>query len=746
MMSGALSIRVRGQVQGVGFRPHVWKLAREYAIRGRVLNDPEGVLIEAAGLLVQDFVAALSDRVLPLARIDSVELSAYDGELPDGFEIAPSRGEGGVAGVPPDAAACAHCRTEIRGAGRRRGYTFTSCAECGPRFTILSGLPYDRAKTTMAAFPMCQDCAGEYADPSDHRFHAQPIACPACGPRLWLEADGKEIHGDPVTEAARRLSLGETVAVKGLGGFHLACDAANSAAVERLRARKRRPSKPFALMGHEAMLRRVATLGEAELRLLRDSAAPIVLARSLGVLPEALAPGLAELGVMLPHAPLHHLLLDAFGGVLVMTSGNLSGEPQVTSNADARRKLSAFADLFLMHDRDIARRLDDSVERASPPMPIRRARGRVPGTIALPPGFEDAPQVLALGGQMKAAICLIKDGKALVGHHLGDLGDALCADEFTKAVADYAALFDLAPQAIAVDAHPDYRATRDGKAMAKRSGIPAFECFHHHAHLAACLADNRWPLDGGKVAGIILDGAGLGPDGTVWGGEVLLGDYHGVERRFHLAPAPLIGGDRAAREPWRNALVRLDHAGFTNWADGLFAGKPLALARQAVASGLNAPLSSSAGRLFDAAAACLGICPDGQSYEGEAAMRLEASAASCDLAEDLMMPSGGVLDPAPLFHALHRLAGLCRSAEAAGLFHAGLARGFANAARQLVEGGEAKAVALSGGCFQNAVLLKATLAALNGLPVLVHREIPANDGGLALGQSVIAAARMQRQK
>jgi hydrogenase maturation protein HypF len=737
MKERAVTIRVRGQVQGVGFRPFVWQLAQEFGLRGRVWNDAEGVGIEASGAGLEAFVAAISARAPQLARVDAVEVSGFAGELPEGFEIAESRGRGAETRVTPDAATCPDCAAEIRGTGRRRGYAFTNCTHCGPRFTILRGLPYDRAETTMAAFPLCPECRAEYADPGDRRFHAQPVACPACGPRLWLEAGGREVPGDPVALAVARLKAGEVLAVKGLGGFHLACDAANPAAVALLRARKRRPAKPLALMGHEAALARVAVLSEADLALMRDPAAPVVLVPSRGVLPEGVAPGMATLGVMLPYTPLHHLLCDAFGGVLVMTSGNLSGEPQVVGNGEAREKLSAFADAFLIHDREIARRLDDSVERSTPPMILRRARGRVPGTLPLPPGFGGAGQVLALGGQMKGAICLVKNGQALLGHHLGDLDDALCASEFDKAVADYTALFDHRAEVVAVDAHPGYRASQAGRAL----GLPVAEVFHHHAHLASCLAENLWPLDGGPVAGIVLDGTGLGPDGTIWGGEILLGDYRSVERRGWLAPAPLPGGDRAAREPWRNALVRLDQAGLGTWADHLFPDRPRAVLRQAVAAGVNAPMSSSAGRLFDAVAAVLGVCPEAQTYEGEAAMRLEAMAGG-EGAGLAFAVTDGVIDPAPIWGEL-------RAALAAGVspgllawrFHAGLARAFAGVARGLVERGEARAVVLSGGCFQNALLHDLTLRALGDVPVLTHRVTPANDGGLALGQAAVAAAR-----
>ncbi|ETD82430.1 carbamoyltransferase HypF [Rhodobacter capsulatus] len=735
----AWQIRVRGQVQGVGFRPFVWQLARARGLRGVVLNDAEGVLIRVAGDL-GDFAAALRDQAPPLARVDAVEVTAaVCDDLPEGFQIAASGAAGAETRVTPDAATCPDCLAEIRGEGRRRGYAFTNCTHCGPRFSILQSLPYDRARTTMAPFAMCPACRAEYEDPADRRFHAQPIACPDCGPRLWLEAGGVELPGDAIGLAAARLKAGEILAVKGLGGFHLACDATNAEAVDRLRARKRRPAKPFALMAREEDLARIVSVSPAALAALRDPAAPIVLMPSRGALPETLAPGMAELGVMLPYTPLHHLLLDAFDGVLVMTSGNLSGAPQVIGNDEARDKLAAFADAFLMHDRAIARRLDDSVLRVDPPMVLRRARGQVPGTLPLPPGFETAPQIVAYGGQMKAALCLIKTGQALLGHHLGELDEALTWEAFLQADADYAALFDHRPAAVAVDLHPDFRASRHGAARAGRLGVPLIAVQHHHAHLAACLGENLWPKDGGKVAAIVLDGLGLGPDGTVWGGELLLGDYAGFERIAWLKPAALIGGDRAQIEPWRNALVRLDAAGLSDLADRLFPAAPRDLARQLAAKGINAPLSSSAGRLFDAVAACLGICPMRQSYEGEAAMRLESLAAETGPVPDLPCV-GGEIDPAPLFQLL---AAGERPDRVAHALHASLAQAFAAEARRLIEAGRAEAVALTGGCFQNSRLATMTRNFLADQGILTQGRIPANDGGLALGQALVAATKLE---
>ncbi len=727
-MRKAFHIRVRGQVQGVGYRPFVFQLAKRFDVRGAVLNDAEGVLIKARCAQISEFLQALQTEAPPLARIDSIEHYPADVPLSDTFEIARSGMAGAETGVTPDAASCSDCVAEINGSKRRAGYAFTNCTNCGPRFTILRRLPYDRAQTTMAAFVMCPACKAEYQNPLDRRFHAQPIACPACGPHLQISS----VATDPIAEASARLLAGDILAIKGLGGFHIACDATNASAIARLRARKRRPTKPLALMATGDMIRTHTAASEKELARLAEPAAPIVLIARQDGLPDLIAPGFHELGWMLPYTPLHHLLLDRVGRPLVMTSGNLSGEPQVIGNNEARETLGSIADALLFHDRDIARRLDDSVERVTEhgPMILRRARGRVPGTLPLPEGFADAPDVVAYGAHLKAAICLTKNARALLSHHLGDLDDPLTWEEFVKADRDYAELFDHAPAAVACDLHPEYRSSRHAAAR----GLPLFEVQHHHAHLAACMAENGWALNDGKVAGIVLDGLGLGPDGTIWGGELLLGDYADYERRATLKPAPLPGGDAANREPWRNLLARLDQAGLHDTADEMLAGKPIDLLRQAMASGTQAPLSSSAGRLFDAMAAFLGIAADRQSFEGEAAMHLEALARR-GRAEAIRLPvRAGEIDPALLF------APNLPAPDAAMQFHKSLARTFAEEACKLVEAGEARAVALTGGCFQNALLLDLTLRALGDVPVLIHTRVPANDGGLSLGQAVVAQA------
>jgi len=735
-------IRVRGQVQGVGFRPFVWQLATRMRLRGEVLNDQHGVLIRAVGGDLDAFETALRLEAPPLARVDTVESRAEHLGPFCGFAIASSGARGADTGVTPDAAMCDDCRREIDDPGARRfGYAFANCTNCGPRFSIITGLPYDRALTTMAPFTMCNACRAEYENPVDRRFHAQAIACPDCGPRLWLEIAGVARPDDPIALAAEVLFSGGTVAVKGLGGFHLACVATNESAIASLRERKHRPTKPFALMAPRKVMDRYANVSAAEAQLLADPSAPIVLLPIGAVpLPEAIAPGLMHLGWMLPHSPLHHLLCAAVGVPLVMTSGNLTNEPQVIDNAEARAKLAPLADALLLHDRAIARRLDDGVERIGPKgrMVLRRGRGRAPGTIGIPATFADAPQVVAYGGQMKAAICLGKNGRAMLSHHLGDLDDPLTVEEFVKADQDYARLLDHHPRIVAVDQHPDFRASRHGLARAAE-GLRVIEVQHHHAHMAAALGEAGW--QGQCAVGIVLDGLGLGADGTIWGGEVLVGDYAQVRRAGWLVPAPLVGGDRAQMEPWRNAVVRLDAAGLSQTADKLFADHPVAALRQTAASGIS---SSSVGRLFDAVAACLGLVVGRQTYEGEAAMRLEALAGAAPSGFDAydLTERGDMLEPAGLFRAL------VRDIEAAtphpvisARFHLGLAQGFAKLAARVADAAGTRTIALSGGCFQNATLLGMTVKALKGYDLCLPRDVPANDGGLAYGQALVALAR-----
>lgn len=747
-------IRVRGQVQGVGFRPFVWRLAQDMGVRGEVSNDGEGVLIYAVGESLDAFAAALLSEAPPLARVDAVERekTSLRNEL-DGFEIVATTAGEARTRVTPDAIVCEACMAEVQAPEDRRfGYPFANCTHCGPRFSIVESVPYDRASTTMKAFEMCPDCAAEYADPADRRFHAQPIACPVCGPRLWFEAGGREAGRDPISLAVQALREGWVLAVKGLGGFHLACDALNEGAVARLRERKRRPAKPFALMAPDTRtVRRHARLSHSEETLLRSAPAPVLLLEAAGEpLAPSVAPGQWTLGWMLPTTPLHRLLTEAFGGPLVMTSGNLSGEPQVIGNAEARAKLTPFADAFLMHDREIARRIDDSVARVvvGRTRLQRRARGYAPGTLTLPETLAKGPATVAYGGQLKAAICLTRGAEALLSHHLGDLDDALTAEEFAKADRDYAALFDHRPEAVTCDLHPDYRASRHARERAEAAGLPLIEVQHHHAHIAACMAEAGWAPEAGPVIGVALDGLGLGPDGTVWGGEVLLCDYKDFERISWLRPVPLPGGEAAQREPWRNLLAQLDGAGFSEAADRLLPGRPLGPLRVAMAKGVNSPLTSSTGRLFDAVAAGIGLTPERQSFEGEAAMALEAAARPA-LAEAEPYPmalEGNFLDPAPLWAALlaDRESGVSAEVMAA-RFHLGLAVSVIRAAREAARRHGAAAIALSGGCFQNATLLELCLARLEGETVLTPAETPPNDGSLALGQAAVAMSRLMER-
>jgi hydrogenase maturation protein HypF len=769
--AGAEQIRVRGLVQGVGFRPFVHALAQRLKLVGTVHNDAEGVLIQVAGESagIDALVAAITTEAPPLAHVVSIERGRWI--APDGltsFSIAPSPHSAGknTAGVVPDARICADCAAEIDSVNERRyRYAFASCTSCGPRFSILDAIPYDRANTTMRDFPLCPACESEYEQPSDRRFHAQPIACPACGPHLWLEdaAGAAVAAADPLTEAVAALRHGKILALKGLGGFHLACDASDEIAVEALRIRKRRPAKPFALMAFDLdLIRQHCRLDALEAALLASPAAPIVLLEREGDrrLAAGVAPNQALLGWMLPTAPLHHLLLNEFGGALVMTSGNVSGEPQVITNEAAHTRLGTFADLFLMHDRPIARRLDDSVARVvgGETRLLRHARGYAPAPRALPPGFAGAPPVLALGGEMKAAICLSRDNEALLSHHLGDLEEALTYREFVRAIDDYADLFDHRPALLACDMHPAYRSTAWAEEAARTRDLPLQRVQHHHAHIASAMAERGWPRDGGRVVGIALDGVGYGSDDTVWGGEILLCDYSGFERMACLRPVPLPGGARAVTEPWRNLLAQLDAA---FGADGtmaclpvlpggaILAAQPLKLLRQAMAQGLNSPLSSSSGRLFDAVAAALGLAPARLSFEGEAAMALEALAstsrdATCYPFDLDTTTNPWTIDPAPMWRALlDDLAQDVPTADIAARFHHGLAEMFCRAALRLAKDHDAQGIALGGGVFQNGLLLQACLARLaqSSLPVLSPGEVPANDGGLAYGQAVIAAAR-----
>lgn len=772
----AFEIRVRGRVQGVGFRPKIWHIARELGLAGEVLNDSDGVLLRVGGdrARLAAFLDGIESDLPPLARVDSIETRSYSGQLSSEFRIAESSSSRARTQIAPDAAICAACRAELGDRNDRHyRYPFTSCTHCGPRLSIVTAIPYDRAATTMAPFELCPDCRSEYDNPRDRRFHAEAIACPWCGPIARLIAlraaasDGNPACDD-VERAANLIRDGEVLAIKGIGGYHLACDAANVATLAQLRQLKRRPAKPFALMARDLdVIRQYCSVSPDEERQLTGAQAPIVLLRAGGPrhLPGGVAPGLDTLGFMLPTTPLHLLLLQEMDAPLVMTSGNVSGAPPIIDDGQAGEQLAGIARYALAHDRRIANRVDDSVVRVmdGKSRVLRRARGFAPSPIKLPAGFEAAPELVAMGGELKATFCLLKDGQAILSQHQGDLENAATFSDYQKNLALYRQIFAHSPAALVIDRHPEYLSSKLARVESRKHGLPLLEVQHHHAHVAACLAENGYPLDAPPVLGIVLDGLGFGDDGTIWGGEFLLADYRDYRRLARLKPVAMPGGVQAIRQPWRNLYAHLTEA--IGWAEltakfsGLdlyeqLHGKRRVILDAMIAKHLNSPLASSCGRLFDAVAAALGVCSEQQVYEGEAAIRLEALAASAAL------PAGDVgypfsvsclpdalmeLDPTPMWTAL--LCDLMRDippSVAALRFHRGLSTVLVEVAQQLAHRGTPRfeTVALSGGCFQNRILFESVAAQLRhlGLVVLTHAQAPANDGGLSLGQAAIAAA------
>ena len=627
------AINVQGIVQGVGFRPFVHGLASRLQLAGFVRNEIDGVMIEIEGAAPQldDFVQQLTSRPPPLARIERIICRPCPPLGETDFQIGHSKAAGSAAiFIAPDAATCPDCVREMCDpADRRHGYPFLNCTNCGPRLTIIRGAPYDRANTTMADFAMCENCHREYCDPANRRFHAQPTACPACGPRLQLiGADGQPIHtAEPIAALTARLRAGCVAAVKGLGGFHLACDATNAMAVRALRLRKHREEKPFAIM--VANVQAVASLCElddAEQNLLQSPQAPIVLLRKRAQCPIAaeVAPGNPMLGVMLPCTPLHHLLMAEIRTPLVMTSGNQSDEPIATGNDDATRRLRGIADVFLVHNRSIHVRCDDSVIRIvdDHPLPIRRSRGYSPQPISLP--AQCAQPMLAVGGHLKSTFALGRGQHAFVSHHLGDLDhyQAYCA--FERDIQLYEQLFAVAPQVLVHDLHPDYASTRYARQRAAETGAQLLSVQHHHAHMASCMAEHNLS---GPVIGVCFDGAGLGTDGTIWGGEFLIGGYESFTRAAHLRETPMPGGEKAVREPWRMAAAHAIESGlYLSVLSGLIPANSLHTLATMIERDVNCPRTSSAGRLFDAVASLCGI-RQRVSYEGQAAIELEWLAA-----------------------------------------------------------------------------------------------------------------------
>lgn len=756
------AIDIRGVVQGVGFRPFVHGLATRLHLVGFVANRGGRVEVEVEGdpEALAEFERELRASAPPLARIESLVARDVAARGEPDFRIHPSRGDASPAVyIAPDVATCEACLAELFDpADRRFAYPFINCTACGPRLTIITGSPYDRERTTMAGFAMCERCRREYEDPGDRRFHAEPIACPECGPRLAaFDGSGSIRDADPIRAAATALTSGRIVAVKGLGGFHLACDAENEAAVAMLRARKHREDKPFAVMvaGIDAAVS-LCEVDAAEADLLQSPARPIVLlAKRRGArVAAAVAPDGNRLGLMLPYTPLHHLLMSAVGHrALVMTSGNRSDEPIAIANDDARSRLRGIADLVLLHDRDIRVRCEDSVVRlvAASPVVIRRSRGYAPAPLGL--AFDCSAPILAVGGQLKNTFALGRGREAIVSHHVGDLDDLMAFDAFERDVALYERTFNLGPAVVAHDLHPDYASTRFALA---RTGVTHVGVQHHHAHLASCMAEHGLE---GPVIGVVWDGAGWGPDGSIWGGEFLVGDRGDVYRAAHFRAVALPGGDLAAREPWRMALAHLRDAGLDD-SDALRAVPETtrrAVARM-VERGLNAPMTSSVGRLFDAVAALCGAAT-AMTFEGQAAMWLESLAeASADAGRypfDLGNPAEAgsmppmTIDTRPLIARVEadRAAGVL-PAVIARRFHTTLVDVVAGVARALRARTGLRRVVLTGGVFLNGILTAEIERRLAGeaFEVYRHRVVSPGDGGLSLGQLAVAAARIGQPK
>ena len=758
--AGRERIVVRGVVQGVGFRPFVYRLATRWRLAGWVRNDGDGVVVEIDGAAADrdGFVAALRCLAPPLADIHRIErsgLPAAGASREAAFRIVRSAGgRGNRALIPPDVATCADCLRELGDPDDRRfGYPFLNCTGCGPRYTIIEGLPYDRPATTMRGFALCPACREEYEDPADRRHHAQPTACPRCGPRLGLlDCRGTPLSGAaPLEGALAGLLAGEIVAVKGLGGFHLACDATDAAAVAELRRRKPRPAKPFAVMAADLdAVRAFAEVAAEEASLLTRRERPIVLLakRVPSPLSAEVAPGVGRVGVLLPYTPLHHLLCRGAGRPLVMTSGNRRGQPLAIHTADAVACLRGVADRFLIHDRPIRARVDDSValRAGGATRLLRRSRGYVPSPIRLPRG---GPPVLALGGDLRGAVCLTRDDLAFPGPHLGDLAQAANLAFLEESVAHLSALLAVEPQILVHDLHPDYRSSRFAQ---KKAGVPTLAVQHHHAHILSCLAENGH--DGGPVLGLALDGTGHGADGTSWGGEILVVDGLFVRRAAHLRPIPLPGGDRVAREPWRSALVLLREAFGAGWREHadlpVFRRVPPGRL-EAVTQLLDGPMaprlprSSGLGRLLDGCAALVGLCAV-NDYDGQAPMELEAAAAPLRSREEIppypwsssASAEAEILELAPAIRALAADVRAARPApEIAWRVHRTVVDAFATTAERIAKREGLAHVALSGGAFHNVILLEGTAKRLSaaGLRVLTQRRVPAGDGGLSLGQA-----------
>jgi len=775
-------IRVYGTVQGVGFRPTVYRLAQEFHLKGEVCNDGEGVLIRVSGTLdlIDAFVEKLQQNCPPLAKIDRIIRRKYQhARAFDDFVITRSLTSKIHTAIVADAATCPQCQEEILNPlSRWYLYPFTNCTHCGPRLSIIRNIPYDRVNTSMTKFIMCEACEKEYQDVRNRRFHAQPIACHNCGPEVWLEkADNPNILLKNIANfqtISRFIKKGFILAIKGIGGIHLVCDATNENAVKTLRQRKKRYDKPLALMARDIfIIEEYCTVSQGEKELLTSTIAPIVLMRIKGKkkVTSSVAPGQNTLGFMLPYTPLHHLIFTDIDFPLVFTSGNFSDEPQCIDNEETRTKLNSIADYLLLHNREIVNRVDDSVMRVvnNKSQVLRRARGLAPSPLGLPPGFEKVPPLLAMGGELKNTFCLVKDGEAILSQHLGDLENAIAFQAYQDTLNLYLKLFEHKPDAIAIDLHPEYLSTKLGKDLALANNLKIYYIQHHHAHIAACLAENNIPLDAKPVLGIALDGLGYGRDGNLWGGEFLLASYRDFQRLATFKPVPMIGGQQAIYQPWRNTYAHL--ITYFSWDElrekyqdldiiKFLDQKPHKLLHQMIQKEINCPLASSVGRLFDAVAAAMGICRENCSYEGQGAMEMEA------LVDEVILNNNEEITGYPFslvtidkrknnpelyinlqtfwLSLLEDLVQEVSHPMIAAKFHKGLGTTIASLAQKLCQENAIEQVVLTGGVFQNRILLEQVSQSLTqvGITVLTHHLVPANDGGISLGQAAIVAAQL----
>ncbi len=749
-----LQIKVKGIVQGVGFRPFVFGLAKQFNLTGWVRNSSSGVEIVLNGVkpALEGFLYELNSHPPTLARID--ELVTFD-ISPDNFKdftILPSLSEEGkFVPISPDMSICLDCTKEMFDpANHRYRYPFINCTNCGPRFSIIQDIPYDRPKTTMAGFQMCEVCEKEYLDPLDRRFHAQPIACPDCGPQIWFEANGVKIaEREAALQTAREwLKSGKIIAIKGIGGFHLACDASNDASVSTLRNRKKRSDKAFALMAFsQEIIEKYCKVSDAEATLLNSPQHPIVLLQNKfsGSISSHVAPGQKTLGFMLPYTPLHLLLLEPdlnFPEVMVMTSGNISEEPVAYEDMDAVGRLSSIADGFLLNDRPIHMRVDDSVYQIfnDQPYPIRRSRGYAPDAVKLP---EVTLPTLACGAELKNTFCLTREDYAFVSHHIGDLENYETLASFESGIEHFKCLFRIEPELIVSDLHPDYLSSKYALNLSQKYNLPLIQVQHHHAHLVSCLADNDWTSND-PVIGLTFDGTGLGTDDVIWGGEILVGGYSNYERRFHLTETPLPGGDAAIRHPSRIALAYLAEFGI-EWDPNLFpvasvCAQDRTLLRSMLTHNLNTPKTTSMGRLFDAVSSLIGIRQTA-TYEGQAAIELETACDPFEISAYDIPTSDHEILLKPLFEQiLNDLYAHLHPGQISARFHNGLAQMVAKVCREIRSETSIRTVAFSGGVWQNRTLLGKTIILLEkeNFNLLLHHQVPTNDGGISLGQVMIA--------